>query len=87
MKKLDSTKELFTTGEFADLCGVQKQTLFHYDDIGLLKPEYRCKNNYRYYSIQQLNQFHNSYFKKYKDLQNFKYGIFLIRTQIYADCS
>lgn len=57
MKKLDSTKELFTTGEFADLCGVQKQTLFHYDDIGLLKPEYRCKNNYRYYSIQQLEVF------------------------------
>jgi len=24
----------------------------------------------------QMNQFHNSYLKKYKDLQNFKYGIF-----------
>lgn len=57
MEKLDSTKKLFTTGEFADLCCVKKQTLFHYDDIGLLKPEYRCKNNYRYYSVQQLEVF------------------------------
>lgn len=54
---MDSTKNLFTTGEFADLCGVKKQTLFHYDDIGLLKPEYRRKNNYRYYSVQQLEVF------------------------------
>jgi len=54
---LDSTKKLFTTGEFADLCGVKKQTLFHYDDIGLLKPEYRRPNNYRYYSVQQLEVF------------------------------
>ena len=29
----------FTTGEFAKLCGVKKQTLFHYDEIGLLIPE------------------------------------------------
>lgn len=57
MEKLDSTKKLFTTGEFADLCCVKKQTLFHYDDIGLLKPEYRRKNNYRYYSVQQLEVF------------------------------
>src|SRR5699024_9127186 len=57
VEKLDSTKKLFTTGEFADLCCVKKQTLFHYDDIGLLKPEYRCKNNYRYYSVQQLEVF------------------------------
>lgn len=57
MKKLDSTEKLFTTGEFADLCGVKKQTLFHYDDIGLLKPEYRRQNNYRYYSVQQLEVF------------------------------
>ncbi len=29
----------FTTGEFAKLCKVKKQTLFHYDHIGILKPE------------------------------------------------
>ena len=26
------------TKEFATLCGVEKRTLFHYDEIGLLKP-------------------------------------------------
>ena len=31
-KNLDS---YFTTGEFAKLCKVKKQTLFHYDDIGI----------------------------------------------------
>ena len=29
-----------TTGEFAKICNVKKHTLFHYDDIGLLKPDY-----------------------------------------------
>lgn len=28
----------FTTGDFAKLCEVTKQTLFHYDNIGLLCP-------------------------------------------------
>lgn len=42
-----------TTGEFADLCEVKKQTLFHYDEIGLLEPEYKNENGYRYYTIQQ----------------------------------
>ena len=52
-----STKKLFTTGEFAYLCGVKKQTLFHYDDIDLLKPEYRNEYGYRYYSVQQAEIF------------------------------
>jgi len=50
-------QKLFTTGEFAYLCGVKKQTLFHYDDIGLLKPEYKKENGYRYYSVQQAEVF------------------------------
>lgn len=54
---MESKKRLFTTGEFADLCGVKKQTFFHYDDIGLLKPEYKNENGYRYYSIQQTEVF------------------------------
>lgn len=54
---MNPTKNLFTTGEFADLCGVKKQTLFHYDDIGLLKPEYRYENGYRYYSVHQIEAF------------------------------
>lgn len=54
---MESTKNLFTTGEFANICGVKKQTLFHYDDIGLLKPEYKNENGYRYYSVQQADIF------------------------------
>lgn len=50
-------KGYFTTGEFAKLCNVKKQTLFHYDDIGILKPEIRGKNGYRYYSYLQLDTF------------------------------
>lgn len=47
----------FTTGEFAKLCNVKKQTLFHYDDIGILKPEILADNGYRYYSYLQLDTF------------------------------
>ncbi|GAA0340245.1 MerR family transcriptional regulator [Oceanobacillus oncorhynchi subsp. oncorhynchi] len=50
---MDSAKKLMTTGEFANLCDVKKQTLFHYDEIGLLEPEYKNENGYRYYTIQQ----------------------------------
>ena len=35
----NNAKPLFTTGEFAKLCNVRKDTLFYYDEIGLLKPE------------------------------------------------
>jgi DNA-binding transcriptional MerR regulator len=45
--------QYFTTKEFADICGVTKHTLFHYDEIGILKPEIKGKNGYRYYSINQ----------------------------------
>ncbi len=44
----------FTTGEFAKLCGVKKQTLFHYDEIGLFSPALIKENGYRYYSYRQL---------------------------------
>lgn len=33
----NNAKPLFTTGEFAKLCNVRKDTLFYYDEIGLLK--------------------------------------------------
>lgn len=48
-----SHSQYFTTGELAKTCGVTKHTLFHYDKIGLLKPEFTNSNGYRYYSIQQ----------------------------------
>lgn len=47
----------FTTGEFAKLCHVKKQTLFHYDEIGLLSPEIKNDNGYRYYSYHQFDVF------------------------------
>lgn len=55
MSKQSST--LLTTGEFARLCGIKKDTLFHYDEIGLLPPEVKKPNGYRYYSAQQLYTF------------------------------
>jgi DNA-binding transcriptional MerR regulator len=47
----------FTTGEFARLCKVKKQTLFHYDEIGIFSPEIKKENGYRYYSYNQLEVF------------------------------
>lgn len=48
------TQKLFKTGEFAKLCNTTKDTLFHYDDIGLLKPVQVAGNGYRYYSANQI---------------------------------
>ena len=45
-------------GSFAALCGVKKDTLFHYDQIGILNPEkVDEENGYRYYSVKQLYTF------------------------------
>ena len=46
-------KHRFKTAEFAALCGVKKDTLLHYDHIGLLKPQWVGENGYRYYSARQ----------------------------------
>ncbi|WP_143320115.1 MerR family transcriptional regulator [Clostridium sp. HBUAS56010] len=46
-------QQYLTTKEFAQLCGVTKHTLFHYDEIGILKPELVKPNGYRYYSFKQ----------------------------------
>lgn len=50
-------KEYFTTGEFAKLMNVTKHTLFHYDKIGLFSPEIKRSNEYRYYSLKQMEMF------------------------------
>lgn len=47
----------FTTGEFAKLCNVKKQTLIHYDEIGLFSPDIKNEKGYRYYSYQQFEVF------------------------------
>lgn len=46
-----------TTGQFAKLCGTNKRTLFHYDEIGLFTPAATDKKGYRYYSEQQCDVF------------------------------
>jgi DNA-binding transcriptional MerR regulator/effector-binding domain-containing protein len=50
-------KNHLTTGEFAKLCGVNKRTLFHYNDIGLFLPAITDENGYRYYSYHQFDTF------------------------------
>lgn len=50
--------KLLTTGEFAKLCKVNKQTLFYYDQIGLLSPVFKNEKGYRYYSINQIELFY-----------------------------
>lgn len=42
------------TKEFAKLCGVEKRTLFYYDELGILKPVQVHENNYREYAPEQL---------------------------------
>lgn len=54
---MKNRKDYFTTGEFAKICNVKKQTLFHYDHIGIFKPEIVGENGYRYYSFTQLETF------------------------------
>lgn len=56
-KKRNNMHGYYKTGEFAKLCGVKKQTLFHYDDIGLFSPEIMEDNGYRYYSTTQIELF------------------------------
>ena len=46
-------EKYLSIGEFAKMCGVKKDTLFHYDTIGILKPDYTAPNGYRYYSYRQ----------------------------------
>ncbi|MBP2002276.1 DNA-binding transcriptional MerR regulator [Paenibacillus shirakamiensis] len=46
-----------STGQFANICHVNKKTLFHYDAIGLFKPAFVDDKGYRYYSLNQLDLF------------------------------
>jgi len=50
-------KKLLSIGEISRLMNISSQTFRYYDRIGLLKPEYIDEdNNYRYYSINQIDQ-------------------------------
>ena len=65
-----------TTGEFARLCGTTRDTLRHYNDIGLMTPYKDEENGYYYYSISQVTYFYFiTLFRdlkvSLKDIQNF----------------
>ena len=47
-------RKYMTTGEVANAMHVTKNTLFHYDKIGLFSPEIKLDNDYRFYSTRQL---------------------------------
>jgi MerR family transcriptional regulator, thiopeptide resistance regulator len=42
--------DTYTVKQLAEFAGVSVRTLHYYDEVGLLKPEYRARNGYRYYS-------------------------------------
>lgn len=46
-----------TASEFAVLCGTNRRTLLHYDEIGLFSPAARGENGYRYYQEDQYDVF------------------------------
>ena len=50
-------QEYLSAGRFAALVGTTKETLFHYDEIGLFVPKTRGKNGYRYYAMDQIETF------------------------------
>lgn len=55
---MEYNKNLYcTVGEFAKLCGVNKQTLQYYDQEQIFCPEFIDENGYRYYSFRQLDLF------------------------------
>ena len=52
----DMPEVVFTTREFARLCETTKDTLFHYEEVGLLKPRRRA-NGYREYTAEDFFMF------------------------------
>lgn len=54
---IKSNEKTFSTGEFAKLLEVNKDTLLYYDKIDLFKPAGTFDNGYRYYTFEQFDQF------------------------------
>lgn len=52
-----ATETFLKTGKFAELCHTTKETLFHYDREGILKPKYVSDNGYRRYGMNQYFDF------------------------------
>ena len=62
-------EKLITTGQFASAAGTTKDTLFHYDRIGLFHPLYVAPNGYRYYSPRQFGVFSDIQSLKRMDME------------------
>ena len=54
----------FSISEFAHLCNTTRDTLIHYDKIGLLNPSFVASNGYRYYSFRQYESYQMIYTMK-----------------------
>ncbi|MFP3417818.1 MULTISPECIES: MerR family transcriptional regulator [Bacillus] len=54
---INDVQKTFFTGEFAKLFDVKKDTLLYYDKIDLFKPAGVHENGYRYYTLEQFDQF------------------------------
>lgn len=50
--------QFYSIGEFAKLSNTTRDTLLHYDNIGILKPAHVGENGYRYYVMLQVYQVH-----------------------------
>ena len=55
--RMMKTETFLKTGEFARLCHTTKETLFHYDREGILRPRYVSENGYRRYGVEQYFDF------------------------------
>lgn len=49
-------RSLFTVSQFAQMCGVSRQTLIYYDREGIFSPQVVGENGYRYYSHLQYDE-------------------------------
>lgn len=49
-------KMLYSIGEVSDLCNISRKTLRYYEELGLITPDAKGRNNYRYYSRETILQ-------------------------------
>ena len=55
--KNDENSKNFSISAFAKACGTTKDTLYHYENQGVLVPTIDEKNHYRYYSADDFHRF------------------------------
>lgn len=55
--KNDENGKNFSISAFAKACGTTKDTLYHYENQGVLVPTIDEKNHYRYYSVDDFHRF------------------------------